>query len=289
MTLTPCFGRLASLLLFLLVFVTSAEAQRGRSNVLYSDRPMPIRLGIEAGTTLTQWTNAEPTIFLTQYPYSDNADLTGPDTAHMRFGDGSFTPLFGTYFGIAADFGITNNWSILAKANYNERRGNWNRTYQNPFYDNVTHTSDLTLIVRYLTLEAFAKYSFESLGGLYLAGDIAVTFHLSNHYDIHERLGGPENVTFYDFGQQRPTVHKEYRVGYEFEDEMTSVLFEPKLLLGYPIPVAYRWSLHPEIAASIPINSAWTSETRDTYRTYSGENPPNPLTFYFILGLRYEL
>lgn len=295
MTLNTCLKSVLALLFFSLLFVTESSAQRGRSNVLYSDRPMPIRIGFEIGTTFTNFFDAEPTFFPVKYPYSDNATFTGPDTVHLRFGPGTFTPLFGTYFGIAADFSVSDDWSILTKLNYNERRGNWNGTIQEPFdrgegIEFAPRTSDLTLIIRNISLEVAGKYSFESLGGMYVGAGLAFTSLISNHYDIHEELGGPEEVSFFDYGTQMATGIREYNVGYEFEEELNSLLFELKGLVGYPIPIGYRWTLHPEVTVALPLNSIWTSDARtDIFRRNGVQSPPNPFTITGILGIRYEL
>lgn len=272
-----------------LIYAANASAQRGRANVLYSDRPMPIRLGIEVGATLPMWMNAAPTMFIAKYPYSD-----GPDTTHMRFLDG-FHPLFGWHLGIAADFSLTESWSILTKLNYNDRRGNWNET-QDLEYDDGSGTpakapltSDYTLTLRYITLEGFAKYSFENLGGFYLGGGPAFNFLLANHYDIRQTLGGPEDLSFVDFGTGQATGVKDYRVGYEYDKEISSFLFELKALVGYPIPIGYRWTLNPEVTVAFPITQVFSSTARDTYTFERFDGAPNPLTFAGILALRYEL
>jgi hypothetical protein len=272
-----------------LIFATESRAQRGRANVLYSDRPMPIRLGIEVGTTLPMWMSAEPTMFVVKYPYSD-----GPDTTHFRFPDG-FNPLFGWHLGIAADFSLTEAWSILAKLNYNDRRGNWNNTEQLAYDDGSSTnafaplTNDYTLTLRYITLEGFAKYSFEDLGGLYLGGGPAFNFLLASHYDTRQTLGGPDDLSFVDFTTGQATGVKDYRVGYDNKDDMSSFLFELKALVGYPIPIGYRWTLNPEITVAFPITQVFSGKMRDTYKLNGVNNPPNPLTLAGILALRYEL
>ena len=289
MTLKQAISSLFALLLLLNLPVADAFGQRGRANVLYSDRPMPIRLGIEVGTTLPLFQNAEPTMFIVKYPYS-----AGPDTAHFRFADG-FNMLFGTHIGIAADFALTEDWSLLTKLNYNERRGNWNETTQLPFDDGseagatAPLTTDYTLTLRYITFEAFGKHSFESLGGLYLAGGPAFNFHIFNHYDIRQTLGGPEDLSFVDFETGMATGVKDYRVGYEYEDEMSTFLFELKALLGYPIPIGFRWTLNPEVTIAFPLTQIFTSSTRDAYRLQGYDGTPNPVTLAGILALRYEL
>jgi hypothetical protein len=277
------------LLAFPLLSSSESQAQRGRANVLYSDRPMPIRLGIEIGTTLPMWMSAEPTMFVVKYPYSD-----GPDTTHMRFPDG-FQPLFGMHFGIAADFSITEAWSILTKLNYNDRRGNWNTTEQLEYDDGTGNsafaplTNDYTLTLRYITLEAFAKYSFESLGGLCLGGGPAFNFKFFDHYDVRQTLGGPEDLSFVDFSTGQATGVRDYRVGYEYDKELNSFLFELKALVGYPIPIGYRWTVNPEITVALPITQVFSSSARDTYKLDGFNNTPNPLTLAGILALRYEL
>lgn len=286
----PLFRSLPLLLFaFALIFAADSFAQRGRANVLYSDRPLPIRIGVEIGTTWTNFLSATPTLFPVKYPYSD-----GPDTTHFRFADG-FAPLFGTHLGIAVDFSITDSWSLLTKLNYNERRGNWNNTTQIPFdngsaIENIPLTNDYTLMLRYLTLEILPKYSFESAGGLYLSGGPAFNYMLSNHYDIRQTLGGPDDVSFVDFGSGQATGIKDYRVGYEYDnEELSSFLLELKALVGYPIPIGYRWTLNPEITVAFPITQVFSSKAKDTYKLNGVNSTPNPLTLAGILALRYEL
>lgn len=279
---------LASLSLCLLPFIPDAQAQRARANVLYSDRPLPVRLGIEIGTGLTNFLNATPTMFPVNYPYSD-----GPDTIHMRFRDG-FTPLFGFHFGVAGDFALSDRWSILAKVNYNERRGNWESTEEMGYIGpngNATAplTSELTLLLRYLTIEAFAKHTFHSFDDLYLGGGFAVSALISDHHDIRRTLGGPEDLSFNDFGTGAATGIKDYRVGYSFDDELSSTLLELKALVGYPIPIGYRWTLNPEVTLAFPLTQIFTSETQDLYRRAGYNATPNPLTITGILALRREL
>ncbi len=286
----PLLRLLTFLLLAIPLFVaTESIAQRGRANVLYSDRPMPIRLGFEIGTTLPIWMSGEPTMFVAKYPYSD-----GPDTMHMRFPDG-FNPLFGMHLGIAADFSITDAWSILAKLNYNDRRGNWNATEQLTYIDADNNeaqaplTNDYTLTLRYITLEGFAKYSFEGLGGLYLGGGPAFNFMFFDHYDIRQTLGGPEDLSFVDFATNQAIGVKDYRAGYEYDKELNSFLFEIKALIGYPIPIGYRWTLNPEITVAMPITQVFSSTSNDTYKLTGYTGTPNPITFAGILAIRYEL
>lgn len=291
MTLIQPVLRVLTFLLLSIPLLSASDSfgQRGRANVLYSDKPHPIRLGIEIGTTLPMWMSAEPTMFVVKYPYSD-----GPDTMHMRFRDG-FQPLFGTHLGIAADFSLNESWSILAKLNYNDRRGNWNATEQIPYDDGsgsdafAPLTNDYTLTLRFITFEAFGKYSFEDLGGLYVGGGPAFNFMIEDHYDIRQTLGGPEDISFVDFGTGAATGVKDYRVGYEYEDEMNSFLFELKALIGYPIPIGYRWSLNPEITLAVPVTQVFSSSSNDTYKLQGYTGTPNPLTLAGILALRYEL
>jgi hypothetical protein len=286
----PVLRALTFLLLVVpLVFASESFGQRGRANVLYSDKPYPIRLGIDVGATLPVWLNSEPTMFVAKYPYSD-----GPDTLHLRFPAG-FNPLFGWHIGIAADLSLSESWSLLTKLNYNDRRGNWNATEQIEYEDgsgNVAFaplTNDYTLTLRYITFEAFAKYSFEDLGGLYLGGGPAFNFMLANHYDVRQTLGGPDDISFVDFESGMATGVKDYRAGYEYEKELNSFLFELKALVGYPINIGYRWTLNPEITIALPITQVFSSTSSDTYKLEGYPNTPNPMTFAGILALRYEL
>lgn len=278
---------LGTLLLLVLTLTTDAQAQRGRSNVLYSDRPLPVRLGVEIGTGLTSFLNATPTMFPVRYPYSDG------DTIHLRFPDGH-SPLFGFYIGLSADWSISRSWSILGKVHYNERRGNWESTMPMPYigFEGPTTaplTNELTLIMRYLAIEGYGKYAFASMDDLYVGAGLSIGALLSNHYDMRQTLGGPPEVSFVDFGTGQATGIKDYRVGYEFGEELRKLLLDLKLLVGYPIPIGNRWSLNPEITLAFPLTQVFSESAEKTYRSAGVNETPNPLTITGILALRREL
>lgn len=271
-------------LFLLLVSANSVRAQR-TANVLYSDKPRPIMIGIEVGTTFTNFTSATPTYFPTDYPYAAPGD-----TIHMQFPDG-FSPLFAWHVGISGDFSLSRDWGLLGKVNYNERRGNWN-SVSTIFVDDTTPkipiTSDLTLLLRYFTAELYARYRFQSFYNVYVAGGLALDVLLSNHYDIEQTIGGPPEYSFVDFRTGDGTGIRSYKMGRSFDDELNSYLGEVKFLAGIPIPLGYRWSLNPEVTIGIPVTQLFSSTTRSEYRSLGFSSTPNPLTLTGILALRYE-
>lgn len=269
-------------LLFLLVPVP-LWAQR-TANVLYSDKPRPVAIGVEVGTTWTNFTNATPTYFPTAYPYTDILD-----TIHMQFPNG-FTPLFAWHVGLSGDFTIAPNWGILGKLNYNERRGNWHSVVQIPAdtLGNIPLTSDLTLLLRYFSAELYVRYSMPKLNNFYVGAGLAIDALLSNHYDIEQSIGGPAEYSFIDFRTGDGTGIKDYKMGRSFDKELNNFLGEFKLLAGYPIPLSYRWTLNPEITLGIPVTQLFSQSTRDEYSSLGYSGTPNPLTLTGILALRYE-
>ncbi|HWF44015.1 MAG TPA: hypothetical protein VG537_05190 [Candidatus Kapabacteria bacterium] len=277
--------RSKSVLLALLIIITfsnSAFAQRYAANVLYSDHPLPIYIGIDVGAGLTTWQHATPTYFATQYPYSS-------DTIHAWFPNGA-KPLFGFFAGISADFWLSENWGIIAKLNYNERRGNWNATAITQgdslgFLENVPVTNDLTWMLRCVSLEAYARYKFTSLSDFYVGAGLALTDIVSDHYDLTQTLGGPPEFTFEHAG----TAVRSYSVGGSLSSELASMFGEVKLLAGFPFYIGNRWVLAPEVTLGIPITSVWNSSAKADYLANGITDPPTPLTISGMITLRYQI
>jgi len=272
-----------------LIIERPLRAQPGSANVLYADHPLPIRIGIEVGATYTTFQNATPSFFPTEYPYSPIAD-----TIHAWFPSG-YKAGIGLHLGVAADFAISRYWGILAKVNYNERRGSWNATTSisgidstgNPI--NVPLTNDMTLILRYLSVEVMARYSFKSLDWFYLGAGLSADWMTSNNYTITQTLGGPSNISFVDEGTGSGTGIRKYSLTNSFGSVLNRWLGEVKVLAGFPIMIGHRWSLNPEVTIGIPFTQLMSSGMHTAYQKEGLSSTPNPLTFAGILALRYEL
>ena len=265
-----------------------AFAQHYAANVLYSDRPLPIFIGIDVGAGLTTWQHATPTYFATNYPYT-----AVPDTIHAWFPNGS-TPLFGFFVGLSADFWLSENWGIIAKLNYNERRGNWNATTttqadSNSILLNVPLTSDFTWMLRCASLEGYARYRFTSLSDFYLGAGLAVTAIMSDHYDLTQTLGGPSQFSFTELGTGSGTGVRSYSIGGSLKSQLVSVFAEAKVLAGFPFQIGNRWVLAPEVTLGIPLNSVWSSSAKSDYQANGIADPVNPLTITGMITLRYQI
>src|SRR6185312_7127685 len=116
----PTFGIALTILALFLIYPNRAASQHV-ANVLYSDEPKPIQIGVEVGGTYTLFTNGAPTFFPITYPYTAFSDI--PDTIHLRFPTGSKGEI-GLHLGVAADFSLSDSWGLLLKLNYNQRRHN---------------------------------------------------------------------------------------------------------------------------------------------------------------------
>jgi hypothetical protein len=270
------------LALFIIAFSNTAFAQRYAANVLYSDHPLPIYIGIDVGAGLTTWEHGTPTYFATNYPYSG-------DTIHVWFPNGA-KPLFGFFAGISADFWLSENWGIIAKLNYNERRGNWNATTpiqadSNGVLATVPVTNDLTWMLRCASLEAYARYKFTSLSDFYVGAGLALTGILSDHYDLTQTLGGSQEFTFEHAG----SAIRSYSVGGSLSSELVSMFGEVKLLAGFPFYLGNRWVLAPEVTLGIPVTSIWNSSAKADYQANGITDPSNPLTISGMITLRYQI
>ncbi len=268
--------------------ITTASAQRYAANVLYSNQPLPIYLGIDVGSGLTFWQHATPTYFATTYPYAGT-----PDTIHVQFPSGA-TPLFGFFAGISADFWLSEDWGIITKMNYNERRGEWNATVNeladtNGVFVNVPVTSDLVWMLRCISLEAYARYSFHSLHDLYVGAGLALTDIASDHYDLTQTLGGPPQFSFMDFRSGSGTGIRSYGIGGSLSPELHRFFGEFKLLAGFPFYISARWLLAPEITLGIPFTSIWNSTGQADYQANGISNPTSPLTVTGLIALKYQI
>ncbi len=265
-----------------------ADAQHYAANVLYSDRPLPIFIGVDVGAGYTMWQHGTPTYFATNYPYS-----SVPDTIHVGFPDGA-TPLFGFFVGLSADFWLNNNWGIIAKLNYNERRGNWNATTNtqgdaNGVLTDIPVTSDFTWMLRCASIEGYARYKFTNLSDFYVGAGLAVTAILSDHYDLTQTISGPAGYSFIQLGTGNGTGIQSYNIGGSLSSELVTMFAEFKLLAGFPFSIGTRWVLAPEVTLGLPLTSIWRPSAKADYQTNGIASPPSPVTITGLLTLRYQI
>ena len=248
----------------------------------------PTFFGIEVGSGLTMWEHATPTYFATTYPYTNGS----PDTIHVPFTTG-FTPLFGWFAGISADIWYSEHWGLLAKLNYNERRGNWKETSPteadiNGVSTAVPVTNDLTYMLRDLSLEAYAKYRLPALSGLYLGAGLAATGIIYDHYDLDQTIDAGSNVSFRNLSTGQATGIQTYGVGNSLGNQ--HVFLEAKLLAGMPFSLGAesRWTINPELTLGVPLTSIWSSDARASYQANGIPSPIEPLTITGLLAFRYR-
>ncbi len=275
-------------ILFIAGWNSRTVAQPASANVLYSDHPQPIRIGIDAGVTITPFLNATPTYFATNYPYADI-----PDTIHMRFPDGASAGV-GYTIGAAADFGIADDWGILAKINYSLLRAGWHSVSMEQGvtdrdYVIVPVTNDLQLTLRYLNVDLMLRHSFRSLKYFYLGAGFEYGQLLSNNYAITQSLGGPTNLSFVNFSTGQGTGIRSYTLSNSFNNTFATSRFAIKLLAGFPIRIGHRWTLNPEASAAFPLNQLFNTSARADYQANGFSATPNPLLITLTIGLRYEL
>jgi hypothetical protein len=190
-------------------------AQPASANVLYSDHPLPIRIGVDAGPTFTSFLNATPTYFATNYPFTDVAD-----TIHMLFPNGATTGV-GFTFGASADVGLSETWGLIAKVGYSQLRGGWHSVSQVAGISDsgniiVPVTNDLQLTLRYLNFNAMLRKSFPVLHYLYVGAGFEYGALLSNNYSMTQSLGGPVELSFVDFKTGRGTGVRSYSITNSF-------------------------------------------------------------------------
>ena len=277
------------LVVWLILPASTTRAQsRYAANVLYSDAPRPIYIGIELGSGLTYWQHSTPLYFPTDYPYGETGD-----TIHTWF-PGKAHPLFGFFIGATADFAISNAWGVIAKINYNERRGNWTGSAltecdMNGGVGTVTINNDLTWMLRCVSVEAELRYAFASLHDLYLGGGLAATTITSDHYDLTQTIDGPPECTFLDLGTGQGTGIRSYGIGRSMKSRLTSTFAELKALVGYPFYIGSRWRLDPQITFGYALTPIFNSAMRDEYAANGVSSAPKPMTFTGLLSLRYQI
>jgi hypothetical protein len=261
---------------------------RSAANVLYSDAPLPIYVGLELGSGLSFWQHSTPVYFATRYPYAFEAD-----TIHTWFPSGA-APLFGFFFGATADFSLSQAWGLIAKLNYNERRGNWNGDAKvecdmNGTTGLVTVNNDLTWMLRCVSLEAELRYSIASLHDLYLGAGFAATAIASDHYDLNQSIDGPPECSFLDISTGQSTGVRAYGIGGSLKDELAGMFVETKALIGYPIYIGARWRVDPQMTIGYPLTAIFNANARNEYNRNGVASVPKPVTVTALLSVRYQI
>lgn len=261
---------------------------RSAANVLYSDAPLPIYVGVELGTGVTYWQHSRPVYFATQFPYTFDVD-----TIHVWFPDGA-KPLFGFFFGATIDASLTQAWGVIGKVNYNERRGNWTGTAQtlcdmNGKVQPIGIQNDLTWMLRCISIEAELRYSIASLHDVYLGGGLAATTILSDHYDLNQSIDGPPECSFLNLSTGASTGIRAYGIGRSAKDQLVGTFVELKGLVGYPIYIGTRWRLDPQVTLGYALTPIFNAAARNDYAANGVSSPPRPLTITGLLSLRYQI
>lgn len=272
----------------ILPFAHAGAQSRSAANVLYSDAPLPIYVGLELGSGISMWQHSRPVYFATEYPYGYDVD-----TIHVWFPDGA-NPLFGFFFGATIDVALTQQWGLIGKVNYNERRGNWKGAYttecdMNGTVQPIQIDNDLTRMLRCVSVEAELRYAFASLHDLYLGGGLAATTITSNHYDLNQSVDGPPECSFLNISTGNGTGIRAYGIGRSMKDQLTSVFAELKGLVGYPIYIGTRWRLDPQVTIGYALTPIFNAQARDAYASEGVSSAPRPLTFTGLLSLRYQI
>jgi hypothetical protein len=271
------------------LFAAPAHAQsRSAANVLYSDGPLPIYLGVELGTGLSWWQHSTPVYFATDFPYTYDED-----TIHVWFPDGA-KPLFGFFVGVTIDVSLTQAWGVIGKINYNERRGNWTGTSQTLCdmtggLRPINVDNDLTWMLRCVSMEAELRYGFASLNDLYVGAGGAATVITSDHYDLNQSIDGPPECTFLNLSTGASTGIRAYGIGRSIKDQLATTFVELKGLVGYPFYLSTRWRLDPQVTLGYALTPVFNADARAGYTANGVPSPPKPLTVTGLLSLRYQI